>query len=101
MTSRTSPQTEAAAQPLGRRIVWLRQAAVLAIFWQVCGLLTPERASALGEAIAHVHLLMHRKRIDREMGEDGVYRFRSIAPDLERRAHPDAHDAPSDGPVMV
>ena len=56
---------------------------------------------ALGEAIAHLHLLMHRNRIERTLGEDGCYRFRSIAPDLHRRAHPDAHDAPSDGPVMV
>ena len=56
---------------------------------------------ALGEAIAHVHLLMHRNRIQRVLHEDGVYRFLSIDPDLARRAHPDAHDAPSDGPVMV
>jgi glyoxylase-like metal-dependent hydrolase (beta-lactamase superfamily II) len=56
---------------------------------------------ALGEAIAHLHLLMHRNRIERRLAEDGVYRFLSIDPDLSRRAHPDAHDAPSDGPVMV
>ena len=56
---------------------------------------------ALGEAIAHLHLLMHRNRIQRDIADDGVYRFTSIDPDLERRAHPDAHDAPSDGPVMV
>ena len=56
---------------------------------------------ALGEAIAHLHLLMHRNRIERTLSEDGRYRFRSIAPDLHRRAHPEAHDAPSDGPVMV
>lgn len=56
---------------------------------------------ALGEAIAHVHLLIHRNRIGRELHQDGQYRFRSIDPDLARRAHPDAHDAPSDGPVMV
>ncbi len=56
---------------------------------------------ALGEAIAHLHLLMHRNRIQRDLADDGVYRFTSIDPDLERRAHPDAHDAPSDGPVMV
>ena len=56
---------------------------------------------ALGEAIAHVHLLMHRNRIERELHEDGRYRFRSIDPDLARRAHPGSHDAPSDGPVMV
>ncbi len=56
---------------------------------------------ALGEAIAHVHLLIHRNRIQRSLHEDGQYRFLSIDPDLSRRAHPGAHDAPSDGPVMV
>ncbi len=56
---------------------------------------------ALGEAIAHLHLLMHRNRIKRVLHEDGCYRFLSIDPDLKRRAHPDQHDAPSDGPVMV
>lgn len=56
---------------------------------------------ALGEAIAHLHLLMHRNRIERQLHEDGRYRFISIDPDLERRAHPGKHDAPSDGPVMV
>lgn len=56
---------------------------------------------ALGEAIAHLHLLMHRNRIERTLHEDGQYRFLSIDPDLTRRAHPGTHDAPSDGPVMV
>lgn len=56
---------------------------------------------ALGEAIAHLHLLLHRNRIERELSEDGCYRYRSIDPDLKRRAHPDSHDAPSDQPVMV
>ncbi len=56
---------------------------------------------ALGEAIAHLHLLMHRNRIERQVAEDGCYRFLSIDPDLNRRAHPDAHDAPSEGPVLV
>ncbi len=56
---------------------------------------------ALGEAIAHVHLLMHRNRIERTLHEDGVYRFHSIDPNLSRRAHPDTHDAPDDGPMMV
>ncbi|MDH3640962.1 MAG: MBL fold metallo-hydrolase [Gammaproteobacteria bacterium] len=56
---------------------------------------------ALGEAIAHLHLLMHRNRIERTLHEDGCYRFRSIDPDLKRRSHPDSHDAPSDRPVMV
>ncbi|MDP6377052.1 MAG: MBL fold metallo-hydrolase [Pseudomonadales bacterium] len=56
---------------------------------------------ALGEAIAHLHLLMLRNRIERQLHEDGHYRFLSIDPDLARRAHPDSHDAPSDGPIMV
>jgi glyoxylase-like metal-dependent hydrolase (beta-lactamase superfamily II) len=56
---------------------------------------------ALGEAIAHLHLLMHRNRIERTLHEDGRYRFRSIDPDLPRRAHPYSHDAPSDAPEMV
>ena len=56
---------------------------------------------ALGEAIAHLHLLMHRNRIERSLHADGRYRFVSIAPDLPRRAHPNAHDAPDDGPMMV
>ena len=56
---------------------------------------------ALGEAIAHLHLLMLRNRIERQLHEDGHYRFLSIDPDLARRAHPDAHDAPSDGPILV
>lgn len=54
---------------------------------------------ALGEAIAHLHLLMHRNRIERTLHEDGRYRYRSIDPDLPRRAHP--HQQPSDGPMMV
>jgi glyoxylase-like metal-dependent hydrolase (beta-lactamase superfamily II) len=56
---------------------------------------------ALGEAIAHLHLLIHRNRLERTLHDDGVYRFHSIDPDLVRRAHPGRHDAPSDGPVMV
>jgi len=56
---------------------------------------------ALGEAIAHLHLLLLRNRIERELSEDGCYRFRSIDPDLKRRSHPENHDAPSDRPVMV
>ena len=56
---------------------------------------------ALGEAIAHVHLLIHRNRLERSLHDDGRLRFLSIDPDLSRRAHPGEHDAPSDGPVMV
>jgi glyoxylase-like metal-dependent hydrolase (beta-lactamase superfamily II) len=56
---------------------------------------------ALGEAIAHLHLLLHRNRIERTLSEDGCYHYRSIDPDLIRRSHPNSHDAPSDGPVLV
>ena len=56
---------------------------------------------ALGEAIAHCHLLMHRNRLKRTLGEDGRYRFLSVDPDLERRAHPGRHDAPDDRPILV
>ncbi len=56
---------------------------------------------ALGEAIAHCHLLMHRNRLRRVLDEDGRYRFSSVDPDLARRAHPDSHDAPDDRPILV
>ena len=56
---------------------------------------------ALGEAIAHCHLLMHRNRLERSEGEDGRFWFRSVDPDLKRRAHPGQHDAPDDRPIMV
>lgn len=57
---------------------------------------------ALGEAIAHLHLLMHRQRIERQQGDDGMYRFVSIDPTLEQRSNPTKHEAPADGgPLMV
>ena len=56
---------------------------------------------ALGEAIAHCHLLMHRNRLERALDDDGVYMFSSTDPDLERRAHPNQHDAPDDEPLLV
>jgi glyoxylase-like metal-dependent hydrolase (beta-lactamase superfamily II) len=56
---------------------------------------------ALGEAIAHLHLLMHRNRIERTLGEDGRYHFHSIDPDLQRRALPDRHEQPDDSPMWV
>lgn len=55
---------------------------------------------ALGECIAHLHLLMHRDRIERITDETGVWRFRSIDPDLARRRRAE-HDAPDDGPMLV
>ncbi len=56
---------------------------------------------ALGESIAHCHLLMHRNRLRRSLDEDGRYRFLSVDPDLQRRSHPDSHDAPDDRPILV
>ena len=56
---------------------------------------------ALGEAIAHVHLLIHRNRLERIAGEDGIDRFRAIDPSLARRAHPDGHEAPDEAPTYV
>lgn len=56
---------------------------------------------ALGEAIAHCHLLLHRNRLERNLDDDGVYRYLSIDPDLERRQHPSLHDAPDDSPLLV
>ena len=56
---------------------------------------------ALGEAIAHVHLLMHRNRLQREEAADGVFRFRSVDPSIARRAHPDNHEAPDEQPTYV
>ena len=54
---------------------------------------------ALGEAIAHVHLLMQRNRIERSLHEDGQYRFRSIDPNLAHRSHPT--QGPDDLPQLV
>ena len=56
---------------------------------------------ALGEAIAHIHLLIHRNRLQRIESDDGVYRFRSVDPALPRRAHPNDHEAPDDQPAYV
>lgn len=56
---------------------------------------------ALGEAIAHIHLLMHRNRLQRTLDENGVFRFLSVDPSLSRRAHPDDHEAPNDQPAYV
>ncbi|MEL0083395.1 MAG: MBL fold metallo-hydrolase [Gammaproteobacteria bacterium] len=56
---------------------------------------------ALGEAIAHLHLLMHRNRIERTLDADGRYRFVSVDPTLSRRLHQAGHEPPGDGPMMV
>ncbi len=60
-----------------------------------------QQMMALGEAIAHCHLLMHRNRLDRTLRGDGRYWYTSTDPDLSRRAHPDRHDEPDESPMMV
>jgi len=55
---------------------------------------------ALGECVAHLHCLMSRNRIERTL-EGNRYLYRSIAPDLSTRAHPDSHEPPDDLPRMV
>ncbi len=55
---------------------------------------------ALGECVAHLHCLMSRNRIERTL-EGDKYLYRSIAPDLASRAHPDRHEPPDDLPRMV
>ena len=54
---------------------------------------------ALGEAIAHLHLLMHREKIERSLHDDGHYRFTSLDPNLDQRSHP--HHQPHDSPQLV
>ena len=44
-----------------------------------------QKMMALGEAIAHIHLLMDRKHLSRTLDEDGCYRFTSIDPNLQDR----------------
>ena len=55
---------------------------------------------ALGECIAHIHCLMDRNRIEQTL-VDGQYFYKSIAPDLSSRAHPDSHEPPDDAPTLV
>jgi len=33
---------------------------------------------ALGESLAHLHALWHGGRLQRLLGDDGVYRFRAV-----------------------
>ncbi|MFT7137661.1 MAG: glyoxylase-like metal-dependent hydrolase (beta-lactamase superfamily II) [Candidatus Azotimanducaceae bacterium] len=60
----------------------------------------PTKIMALGECIAHLHCLMDRQRIAQDF--DGThYLYRSIAPDLDQRARPGKHPAPTNEPIMV
>lgn len=54
----------------------------------------------LGEAIAHIHCLMTRNRIERTLDGE-VYRYRSIDPTLADRARPGEHEAPDEAPQQV
>ena len=56
---------------------------------------------ALGEAIAHLHLLMSRGRIDRILHEDGRYRFHTVDSDSARQARSGMDGVLSDEPVLV
>jgi hypothetical protein len=46
----------------------------------------PQMMMALGEAIAHVHLLLQRNRLERELDEHGVYKYRTINPGIRKQA---------------
>ena len=56
---------------------------------------------ALGEALAHLQLLIYRNRIERTLDEQGAWRFVSIDPTLDKRRHQADHDRPDESPVMV
>ena len=55
---------------------------------------------ALGECLAHLHLLLRRGSLQREMGADGVYRYRTVDSGAAGRAGQVRHHR-DDGPVMV
>jgi glyoxylase-like metal-dependent hydrolase (beta-lactamase superfamily II) len=55
---------------------------------------------ALGEAIAHIHCLMSRHRIERMLVGD-VYHYRAIDPTLAYRARPLEHEAPDAAPILI
>ena len=56
---------------------------------------------ALGEAIAHVHLLMHRNRLHRVSSNDGVFRYLCVDPKFSQSVHPNDHKSPNDQPAYV
>jgi len=55
---------------------------------------------ALGECIAHLHCLMKRQRIERQL-VDGIYYYLSVDPGLKDRARPGHHEEPDEAPEMV
>lgn len=55
---------------------------------------------ALGECVAHLNLLIARKRMSRKLDDDGVYRYQTIDPELDARQL-SADYFKDDPPVMV
>ena len=60
-----------------------------------------QKMMALGEAIAHIHLLMDRNHLSRTLSEDGCYRFESTDPNLQRRIEKEEALIPSDAKVVA
>ena len=56
---------------------------------------------ALGEAIAHCQLLLHRNRLERVLHNDGAYRFISSDPNLDQRAQSATEGHKNDSPGYV
>ena len=60
-----------------------------------------QKMMALGEAVAHVHLLLDRAHLSRTLAEDGSYLFESIDPHLSKRIE-SGHDlGKPKAPVMT
>ncbi len=60
-----------------------------------------QKMMALGEAIAHIHLLMDRNYLSRILDDDGCYRFESIDPNLQKRIAKEEALLPSDAKVVA
>ena len=60
-----------------------------------------QKMMALGEAIAHIHLLMDRNHLSRTLNDDGCYRFESIDPNLQIRIAEEEALIPSDAKVVA
>ena len=57
----------------------------------------PQLIIAIGECVAHLNYLMYTDKIQRTVGDNGVYYYLSIDPTLKQRARPGTHhqdDAP-------
>ena len=60
-----------------------------------------QKMMALGEAIAHIHLLMDRNHLSRTLNNDGCYHFESTDPNLQRRIEKEEALKPSDATVLA